>query len=144
MEKNRTWKNLRKNNMLIALTGILLVTTILVLGTIWMGQTAKKNSEEAVERVSSLYLDELAGRREQVVAGNLQGRISDMNIALEMIEEEDLSDEAHLRAYQAAMKKYFRLDKFAFVDEGGVIHNSKGKQSDIDSYSFEYRTLDSS
>jgi len=144
MEKNRTWKNLRKNNMLIALTGILLVTTILVLGTIWMGQTAKKNSEEAVERVSSLYLDELAGRREQVVAGNLQGRISDMNIALEMIEEEDLSDEAHLRAYQAAMKKYFRLEKFAFVDEGGVIHTSMGKQYDIDSYSFDYRTLDSS
>ena len=144
MEKNRTWKNLRKNNMLIALAGILLVTTILVLGTIWMGQTAKKNSEEAVERVSSLYLDELAGRREQVVAGNLQGRISDMNIALEMIEEEDLSDEAHLRAYQAAMKKYFRLEKFAFVDEGGVIHTSTGKQYDIDSYSFDYRTLDSS
>ena len=144
MEKNRTWKNLRKNNMLIALTGILLVTTILVLGTIWMGQTAKKNSEEAVERVSSLYLDELAGRREQVVAGNLQGRISDMNIALEMIEEEDLSDEAHLRAYQAAMKKYFRLEKFAFVDEGGVIHTSTGKQYDFDSYSFDYRTLDSS
>ena len=45
MEKNQTAKGLRKNSMLIALGGMLLVMLLLVLGTIWMGQAAKKSAE---------------------------------------------------------------------------------------------------
>ncbi len=65
-----------------------------------------------------------------------------MQTTLEMLSEEDLSDEEHLRAYQAKMKKYFRLEKFAFVDEDGVIYTSKGQQHDIDKYSFDYHSLE--
>ncbi len=45
MEKNHTAKNMSKKGTAIALVGILLVMAILVLGTIWMGHTAKKNSD---------------------------------------------------------------------------------------------------
>ena len=141
MDKNQTAKGLRKNSTLIALGGMLLVMLILVLGTIWMGQAAKKSSEASVETVSHLYLDELAGRREQVVADNLKGRIQDMDVALEMIEPGDLKDEEHLQEYQAKMKKYFHLEKFAFVDEDGVIHTSMGLRYDIDQYSFNFQTI---
>ena len=136
MEKNQTAKGLRKNSTLIAFGGMLLVMLILVLGTIWMGQAAKKSSEASVETVSHLYLDELAGRREQVVADNLKGRIQDMDVALEMIEPGDLRDEEHLQEYQAKMKKFFHLEKFAFVDEDGVIHTSMGLRYDIDQFQF--------
>ena len=141
MDKNQTAKGLRKNSTLIALGGMLLVMLILVLGTIWMGQAAKKSSEASVETVSHLYLDELAGRREQVVADNLKGRIQDMDVALEMIEPGDLKDEEHLQEYQAKMKKFFHLEKFAFVDEDGVIHTSMGLRYDIDRYSFDFHTI---
>ena len=142
MVKNDIRKGMGKKGTLIAFGGIMLVMLILVLGTIWMGHTAKKNADESVKVVSHLYLDELAGRREQVVSDNLKGRVFDMQTALEMMGEEDLIDEEHLQAYQAKMKKYFRLEKFAFVDEDGVIYTSKGQQNDIGTYAFDYHSIE--
>ena len=46
-----------------AAAGILLLILILVLGTIWMGQSARDATEEAVHSVSLLYMDELAEGR---------------------------------------------------------------------------------
>ena len=63
----------RKNTALIAIIGLVAVMVILLLGTLWTGRSARKDTEDAVRAVSLLYLDELAGRREQVVAENLQG-----------------------------------------------------------------------
>ena len=71
---------------------------ILVIGTIWVGRSAKTDKEFAVRSVSLLYLDELAGRREQVVTENTQEKITVFNIALELMTEDDLSDLAHLQA----------------------------------------------
>ena len=112
--------------------GTLAVILILVFGTIWTGNMAKKDSEAAVRSVSLLYLDELAGRREQVVAGNMQGKIDVIETALELMSEDDLSDLEHLQKYQAKMKRLFVLEKFAFVDTEGLIYTSLGMQYDID------------
>ncbi len=91
--------------------------------------------------MSLLYLDELAGRREQVVADNLKGRIGDLNTAIELMTDEDLSDIEHLQAYQAKMKRLFTLERFAFVDKEGLIYTSTGTQSDIDLYTFGRNTI---
>ena len=62
-----------KNNRttLIATVGGIALVIILVFGTIWVGRSARKDTESAVRSVSLLYLDELTGRREQVVAENM-------------------------------------------------------------------------
>ena len=73
----------------IAVVGILALAVVLVFGAIWMGQSARKDTEEAVRSVSLLYLDELAGRREQVVADNMREKITVINTALELMTEED-------------------------------------------------------
>ena len=125
----------------VALAGCILVMLILVLGTIWMGRSAKRDTEAAVRSVSLLYLDELAGRREQVVAENLQDRVTDMQTALELMTEEDLKDEAHRQAYQVKMKALFGLEKFAFVDTEGLIYTSTGIQNDIGEYHFDHLSL---
>ena len=132
----------RKNTVTIGIIGGVIVMLILVLGTIFMGMAARRDTEQAVRSVSLLYLDELAGRREQVVANNLQGRIGDIEAALELLTPEDLQDEAHLQAYQARMKRLFLLERFAFVDEDGLIHTSTGIQTDLDQYPFDYRTME--
>ena len=126
---------------LISILGGLIVMAILVIGTFWMGQSARRDSEQAVRSVSLLYLDELSGRREQVVADNLRDKISDIETALELMTEEDLSDLDHLQAYQAKMKRLFVLEKFAFIDETGLIYTSLGPQTDIAQYQFDYLTL---
>ena len=61
--------------------------------------------------------------------------------ALDGMTEEDLKDEAHRQAYQIKMKALFGLDKFAFVDAGGVIYTSVDKQDNIQEYHFDHLSL---
>ena len=131
----------RNRTVTIAVIGSVILAVILVLGTVWMGYNAKKDTEEAVRSVSLLYLDELAGRREQVVEKNLQEKIQTIRVAIELMTEEDLSDKAHLETYQSRMKKLYHLDKFAFVDTEGLILTSTGIDNNIDEYDFDYKTL---
>jgi len=131
----------RSRTLPIAVIGGIIVMLILILGTFWMGRIARRDTEQAVRTVSLLYLDELAGRREQVVANNLQARISDMQTGLDLMTEEDLSDKEHLEAYQAKMKQIFNLERFAFVDTNGLIYTSMGYQTDIDQYPIDYHSL---
>lgn len=133
-------RRVNRTALIAAIGGIALIL-ILVFGTIWVGRSAKQDTESAVRSVSLLYLDELAGRREQVVADNLQEKINVINTALELMTEEDLSDLDHLQAYQAKMKKLFVLEKFAFVDADGLIYTAQGMQTDIDQYQFDYRSI---
>ena len=119
----------RKNSTIfIAVVGTSIFVLVLAVGTILTGLLAKKDTEKAVEAVSLLYLDELAGRREQVVSTNLNKKIEDMNVALELMTATDLSDETHLQAYQARLKRIYNLEKFAFVDGDGLIYTSLGRQ----------------
>ena len=135
-------KRRKSTTAAISVFGGLIVAVILVLGTIWSGQKGRMETGEAVRSVSLLYLDELAGRREQVVSQNLQDRIKDLKTALDMMSEEDLRDKAHLEAYQAKMKQLFTLERFAFVDTDGLIYTSTGTQTDIADYPFDYRSLE--
>ena len=125
----------------IYVIGAVILLIILVGGTVLMGQSARDDTEKAVHTVSLLYLDELAGRREQVVENNLKDKIDVINIALDLMTEEDLSDKEHMEAYQTHIKQLFTLDKFAFVDEDGLIYTSTGYQDNIDEYGFDYRTI---
>ena len=79
----------RKNlTTLVAVICGMAVVLILVVGTVWTGNRARTDTESAVRSVSLLYLDELAGRREQVVAGNMQNKIDVINTALELMTED--------------------------------------------------------
>ena len=119
----------------------LIVIVIMVFGTIFMGQRASTDTERAVKKVSLLYLDELAGRREQVVENNLNRNIEVINVAVALMTDEDKSDISHLQNYQARMKKLYKLKKFAFVDTNGLIYTSLGMQDNISDYSFDHINL---
>ena len=137
MENKRTNQTVR-----IAVAGIVLVVAILVFGTIWTGRSAQKDTVDAVRSVSSLYLDELAGRREQVVKDNLNNNIDIIRIAVGMITPDDLSDLEHMRAYQRNIKQLFNLKRFAFVDSDGLIYTAdEGITNDLAQYSFHPDTL---
>jgi signal transduction histidine kinase/DNA-binding response OmpR family regulator len=133
--------NKMKSLATAAVIGCIVIALILVLGTIWMGKSAKEGTETAVHSVSTLYLDELSGRRVQVVENNLQKNIEVIRVAVSLMTEEDLSDAVHLQAYQARMKRLFRLEKFAFVDRNGTIYTSLGTQTNINDYDFDYAAL---
>ncbi len=125
----------------VAVLGSLIVLIILIFGTIYTARSARKDTEEAVRTVSLLYLDELAGRRESVVENNLQNRILELNTAIGLMDEDDLSDEAHLQAYQARMRKLYTLSKFAFIDSDGLMYTAEGTRTDTDDYKIDYMHL---
>ena len=127
--------------MRFAVIGSVIVAIILVLGTFWTGKNAGKDTETAVRTVSLLYLDELAGRREQVVASTLNNYIADIDTAIGLMDKEDLSSIERLQAYQSRMKQLYGLEKFAFVDDTGLIYTSRGTRTDIAQYSFDYNNL---
>ncbi len=131
----------RRSTVGFITAGSMLIVCILVLGTLWLGQSTKNDTDKAARTVSLLYLDELAARREQVVENNLQSNIKTIRIAIDLLTDEDLSDKAHLEAYQSRMKQLYNLDKFAFVDTDGIIYTSLGTQTNINEYSFDYRTI---
>ena len=124
-----------------AVAGSLIVVAILIIGTVWTGRRASRDAEKAVRNVSLLYLDELAGRREQVVSSTLNDYINDMDVAIGLIDKNDLESVESLQAYQSRMKQLYRLEKFAFVDENGLIYTSRGTRTDIDQYGFDYNSL---
>ena len=124
-----------------AALGAMIVLLILILGTLWMGRAARKDTEESVRLVSLLYLDELAGRREQVVQNNLEEKIRDLQVAVGLMDAMDLDDMEHLQAYQSRMRKLYNLEKFAFVDTEGRIYTADGMQDNIDEYAFDYKTI---
>ncbi len=131
----------RKSLMSAAVIGTAVVLAILIFGTVWTGQRARRDTSEAVSSVSQFYLNELAARREQVVADNLQDSIDDIYVAVSLIDGEDLSDEAHLQQFQRQMKQLYSLERFAFIDSDGTVYTSQGTTDDIGRYSFDYLNL---
>ncbi len=125
----------------IAVIAIAAVALILVFGAWWMGRSAQQATEDAVRSVSMFFLDELSGRREQVVESNLNASIANMKTAIGLLTEEDLSDMEHLQAFQSRIKQLYDLDKFAFVDSNGLIYTSLGTQDNIDEYDFDYKSI---
>ncbi len=127
---------------LVAVIGSILLIVILVGGTIWTAQNAHKDTADAARSVSLLYLDELAGRREQVVENNLQDNIHDVQTAIGMLSAEDLSNPDHMRNYQRNMKRLLNLERFAFVDTDGLIYTAdEGVRDEMNLYGFNHLTL---
>ena len=134
-------QNFNKNMVITAIVSSVIVAVILIAGTFWSGKSSSEDTEQAVRNVSHLYLEELADRREQVLSSTLNDYISDLDIALGLLTEEDLSSVEKLRGYQLRMKQLYGLEKFAFVNEEGLIYTSRGTRTDINQYSFDYKNI---
>ena len=127
---------------MIAIIGVALLALVLVFGTILIGRNAKEDTEKAARSVSLLYLDELAGRREQVIADNLKNKTGILRTALDLMTEEDLSSAERLQKYQEKMRRMFTLERFAFVEDSGMIYTATGIQTDIDQYPLDLQHLE--
>ena len=133
----------RKNRtVLVTVLGSTALAVILIGGAFLMAGSAHRDATDAAHSVSLLYLDELAGRREQVVEDKLNSNIQVIRVALEMLDDEDLSDLDHLRNYQRRVKRFFNLERFAFVDENGLVYTAdEGVRDEMGQYPFDYQTL---
>ena len=63
----------------------LIALLFIVIGSVYLSKKASDDTDEAVRKVSHLYLDELSGRREQVVENNLKSKFDDMQVNAEIM-----------------------------------------------------------
>ena len=141
-ETNAMENKFRKRTKTAAVIGIIAVIAILAGGNILIAGSAHRDATEAARSVSRMYLDELAGRREQVVEDNLNDNIRVIWTALGMLNDEDLSSVENLRNYQRRVKQLFNLSRFAFVDRNGLVYTAdEGVRDEMDQYPFDHLSL---
>ncbi len=113
---------MKRSNLFTVLIGAVLVVLIVTAATLWMGAGARKATDNAVEKVSGFYLEELAGRRSQVVIRFFEAQADHMQRALALMTQEDLSSQNALRSFIGRVEALYGLKLFAVVDEDNVVY----------------------
>ncbi len=125
-----------KQTVALAVWGGALIAAILLITTIWVTSSARTGTKEAVSRVSEFYLEEMAGRRARVVAQELNNHFDYMKNAIGLLEGSDLISQDALRSFLAKVETLYGVDKFALVDEQGIVYTEHSTVSGLSRYSF--------
>ncbi len=113
---------LRRSFPLSVIIGALLVILVVTASSYWMSSGARKATDEAVEKVSDFYLEELAGRRSQVVSRFFENRAGQMQRAVNLLNPNILASQETLRKYIGNVRDIHGLNLFALVDEDNVVY----------------------
>lgn len=135
-QNNRIDQRQKKETMAYALIGGILIAAILLITTVWVSGRARVGTNQAVNRVSKFYLEELAGRRASVVSEELNNHFTYMKNALSVLEDSDLESQDALRSFLGKVKKMYGVDKFALVDENGLVYAQHSTISGRSRYGF--------
>ena len=104
--------------------GALVVIAAITGTTLWMSAGARTATDQAVERLSGFYLNELAERRSQVVSGFIDTKIDQMERAINQLSEDDLKSQESLRAFIGKAEELYGMEVFAIADEDDVVYRS--------------------
>ena len=126
----------RKQAIIYAVAGGIIIAAILFITMGWVSNKARTGTNLAVNRVSDFYLEELAGRRAQVVSEELNSNLIYMKNALTVLEDSDLESQETLQEFLGKMKKLYGVDEFALVDEKGIVYTEHGISPGLDRYDF--------
>ena len=121
----------RKQTITLAVLGGTIIAVILLVTTIWVTGSARTGTQQAVSKVSEFYLEELAGRRAQVVSEELKNNLAYMENALTILEEPYLESQETLRSFLGKVKRLYGVDKFALVDENGIVYTEHSTTSGL-------------
>ena len=108
--QNRSNGSQRKRAVVYAVLCGGLIAAVFLLSTLWVSNGASTGTNEAVNRVSEFYLEELAGRRAQVVSEELKNHFDYIENSLKIIESSDLESQEALRAFLGKVKKLYGVE----------------------------------
>ena len=126
----------KRKTAVYAIIGGSIIVSLLLLTSIWVSSMARAGTSQAVSRVSEFYLEELAGRRAEVVSEELKNGFAYMKNALEILDESDLESEETLQEFLGKVKKLYGIDRFALVNENGIVYTEHDTTSGFSKYSF--------
>jgi len=113
---------MKRSTLFPVLIGAVIVVLIVTGATLWMSAGARKATDNAVEKVSEFYLEELAGRRSQVVTRFFETKADQMQRAIALMTQEDLSSQKALRSFIGRVEALYGLELFAVADEDNVVY----------------------
>ncbi len=126
----------RRQTVAAAICGGILIAIILLITTVWVSTAARTGTSQAVAQVSEFYLEELAGRRAQVVSEELKNNFTYMENALAVLDSSDLESQDTLRRFLGKVKQLYGVNKFALVDENGIVYTQHSTTSGLSRYPF--------
>ena len=100
----------RRQTITFAVCGGIVIAVILLVTTLWVSNAARKGTDQAVDKVSEFYLEELAGRRAQVVNEDLKNNFAYMENALGILEASDLESLETLQRFLGRIKMLHGMD----------------------------------
>ena len=138
---NNSNKKQRSQTITYAIWGGAVVAILLLLTTVWISGSAQEGADQAVSRVSEFYLEELAGRRAQVVYEDLKNNFAHMENALGILEDSDLESQETLQSFLKKVKTLYGVDEFALVDENDMVYTANGVVLGREEYGNDYDFL---
>lgn len=136
LQKNGINKKQKKEVAAYNIMGAIIIAACLLFTTIWVSSSARTGTNQAVNKVSEFYLEELAGRREQVVSEELKNNFTYLENTLAILEDRDLESQETLQNFLGKVKKLHGMDELALVDENGMVYMEHSAESGIGRYPF--------
>ena len=127
---------MKRTLSLTAIIGALLVVLIIAGATFWMSSGARSATEWAVEQISGFYLEELAGRRSQVISSFFDTKVAQMERAMELLDTENPDSQDDLRSFIGKIRTVLGLNLFAIVDEENIVYTEYTTYMGGSRYSF--------
>ncbi len=113
---------MKRSFLFTMLIGAVIAALIITGASFWMSAGARRATDRAAEKISDFYLEELAGRRSQVVSRFFDTKADQMRRAMALMTEEDLSSQDALRSFIGKVEALYGLDLFAVADEDNVVY----------------------
>ncbi len=136
LQHSRNTKNREEKTAVFAVCGAVVVAVILLITSMWFSNSVGEETNWAVNQVSEFYLEELAGRRADLISRELRDQIEHMANTLDVVEDNDLESKKTLCNFLGKAAKLYEVDTFALIDEKGTVYTQDGAVPEFGVYSF--------
>ena len=112
------------------------VVTLMLGSTYWSIMATRENVDQAVNRLSTFYLEELVGTRKLTLKNSLDQNFQQLNRILELLKTKKIQNQQELRTFLADVQTISDVNKLALVDENNIVYTAHSTTSDAGRYAF--------
>lgn len=113
---------MKRSISLTAVIGSILVLLVVTAAALWTASGTRTAANRAAFAVSEFYLEELAGRRSEIVTSFLETKAQQMERAVSLLNPKILESQETLRKYIGNVEAIQGMGLFALVDEDNVVY----------------------
>ncbi|MDD5863787.1 MAG: response regulator [Firmicutes bacterium] len=115
---------------------LILATVVLIVSTAFWVRRTQTASENTINDLCEFYLEEITERNTGSITSELERKTKQMELALTVLDEAYLQDEASIRQYIYLVQNINGLNMFALVDADGMVYTVDSTFSGISRFSF--------